>query len=52
MRTKSLILELENTVTENTDLNNEFHSRLGATEEISEPEKKYLDWGRLGGSVC
>ena len=35
---KSLILELENTVTENIDLINEFN-RLGTIDEISEPAK-------------
>lgn len=40
---KSLIPEVENTASENINLINEFKSRLGVREYISEL-KKYSDW--------
>lgn len=45
---KSFILELENTVTENIDLLNEFNTRLGTTKEISELEKKQSETQKKG----
>lgn len=46
---KSFILELENTVTENIDLLNEFNTRLGTTKEISELEKNRVKLRKKDG---